>query len=351
VNTVKLALCLCVVTTGLLAARAPAHAQAIDAPNIAGGDDMPWNRGVDAETRSAARAIFLEGNRLFKIPLFSQAVEKYNEALAKWQHPAFHFNLALTEINLGQYLEARDSLLRAVQYGPAPLRQDRYDEAKKQLVEVEKHLGRVRVTCDIPGVEVTLDGAKVLIGPGERVAWVVPRAHDLTATKSAYRAQEVHVTVAAGATENVAMSPHKLIEDRPWAVWKPWAVVMTGAAIVAAGGVFHALSAHEFAQYDDGFSRLTCAALGCTEMQIRDPNQNGSPQLGARLDRARLEQRIAVGSYVAGGAAIAAGVYLVYRNQPHITEQDGPPPGEPRGVAVTPVVAPDMLGVLVTMRR
>src|SRR3954466_15049354 len=113
----------------------------LDAPNIAGSDDMPWNRGVAVATRSQAREVFLEGNRLFKIPLFSQAVEKYGEALDKWKHPAFYFNLAIAELNLGQYLEARDHLVRAMAYGADPLRADRFDEAKKQLVEVERHLG------------------------------------------------------------------------------------------------------------------------------------------------------------------------------------------------------------------
>lgn len=348
-----LAIALCLATCGLAAARAPAHAQALDAPNIAGRDDMPWNRGVPADTRTAAREVFLEGNRLFKIPLFSQAVEKYGEAIAKWKHPAFYFNLALTLINLGRYLEARDSLVRATEYGAEPLREDRYEEARKQLVEVEKHLGRIRVTCEIPGVEVMLDGARLMVGPGERVVWVTPQAHDLIAKKAAYRTQDAHVDVKAGAIAAVVMAPRKLIEDRPWAVWKPWAVVGAGVAIAAVGGALHALSARDFSKYDEGFVLLDCAPRGCTEAQIKDPalGQGGSPALSARLDRARLEQRIAVGSYLAGGAAIAAGVYLVYRNQPHITEQDGLPPGELRGVAVAPIVSPDMLGVLVTMRR
>ncbi len=140
-----------VIVCGLVATRAPLHAQVVDAPNIAGSDDMPWNKGVNAQTRTAARETFLEGNRLFKIPLFSQAVEKYTEALEKWKHPAFYFNLAIAQINLSQYLEARENLEEALKYGPDPLREDRFQEAKKQLVEVEHHLGRIRVRCPTPG--------------------------------------------------------------------------------------------------------------------------------------------------------------------------------------------------------
>ena len=48
--------------------------------------------------------VFLEGNRLFKIPLFTRAAEKYIAAIEKWTHPALYFNLALTQLNLGQDL-------------------------------------------------------------------------------------------------------------------------------------------------------------------------------------------------------------------------------------------------------
>src|SRR5262249_6247558 len=144
---------------------------------IAGSEDMPWNHGVAQATRAEAREVFLEGNRLFKIPLFSQAVEKYAKALEKWKHPAFYFNLAIAEMNLGQYLEARDHLTRAIQYGSEPLRADRFAEAKKQLVEVEHHLGRIHVRCPTRDAEVTLDGVTQFTGPGDRDIWVTPRAH------------------------------------------------------------------------------------------------------------------------------------------------------------------------------
>jgi hypothetical protein len=66
------------------------------------------------------------------------------------------------------------------------------------------------------------------------------------------------------------------------------------------------------------------------------------------LSRARLEQKIAVGGYIAGGAALAAGVVLVYLNRPHLTEHEGTDP-HATGIAVFPMVSADMLGALVTV--
>jgi tetratricopeptide (TPR) repeat protein len=328
----------CLVVTG-----GQVHAQAADAPNIAGGEEMPWNRGVTVETRIAAREAFLEGNRLFKVPLFSQAVLKYAEALSQWKHPAFYFNLALAEINLGQYVEAREDLERALKYGEEPLRADRFREAQTQLVEVQRHLGRIRVSCPTPGAEIALDGAVLFTGPGEREVWVKAQAHEVAAKKPEYGAQSRRVTVVPGARETVELTLHKLIEDRPWAVWKPWAVVGTGVGLAAASGVLQALSARDYNAYDRGFLQLPCAMDGCTEQQI-------GGRLNARLRRARLEKQIAFGGYVAAGVALASGVVLLYMNQPHLREQQEED-ANPRatGVAVAPVVSVDMLGVSVTV--
>src|SRR4029079_3372530 len=158
-----------------------------------------------------------------------------------------------------QWLEAREDLEQAMKYGPAPLRADRFEAAKKQLVEVERHLGRIRVSCPTPGAEVTLDAVTLFTGPGEREVWVTARAHEVTAKKPEYAPQARRVTAAPGAQESVELSLRKLVEDRPWATWKPWAVVGAGAAVAAASGVVHAFSARKFHDYDNKFLALPCA--------------------------------------------------------------------------------------------
>jgi hypothetical protein len=334
----------CAVIAGLATAPTRAHAEPADAPNIAGNENMPWNKGVPQDVRATAREAFLEGNRLFKIPVFSRAVEKYAEAIDRWKHPAFYFNLAIAQINLGAWLEARDNLERAMKYGPEPLRADRFEEARKQLIEVEHHLGRIRVSCPTQGAEVRLDGVALFNGPGQREVWVAAQPHEVTAKKPEYATQARQVAVAPGAQEAVDLSLRKLVEDRPWATWKPWLVVGTGIAVAAAAGVVHGFSAHDFNTFDAGFAKLGCAATGCSQQQI----DQGDPHLSSRLNRARLEQRIAVGGYIAGGAIIAAGAVLVYMNRPHLMERDDTSSG---GVTVVPVLSSGMTGVAVTVSR
>jgi len=346
VKTVNVSIFVGVLLCGVVAGSAPLHAQAVDEPNMAGGENMPWNKGVAEETRTAARAVFLEGNRLFKIPLFSQAVEKYTEALEKWKHPAFYFNLALAQLNLGQEVEARNNLELTLKYGEEPLGAEQFQEAKKQLQEVEGQLGRIRITCKTPGAEVTLDGVTLFTGPSSYEGWAKAQAHEITAKRQGYLAEARRVTVSPGKLQDVALKLVTLSEaadtGRRWAAWKPWAVVAAGAAVAAAGGVIQTQSSRNFNTYDDQFLALPCAKIhGCTDTEI-------GPDLTSRLALAKHEQQIAVGGYIAGGSVIAAGIVLLYMNRPRLVEQGATRPPS-ASVAVVPAVSPDTLGILVSV--
>ncbi len=143
--------------------------------------------------------MFLEGNRLFKIPLFAQAVEKYTEAIGKWRHPAFYFNLALAQLNLGQDVEAQRqprgghaARRGAAGRGRAPggqeaARRDRAPPgpARGELPDARRggHAGRRGAAHS---------------GPGRREVWVKARAHEITAKQSEYVIQSKRVTVGPG---------------------------------------------------------------------------------------------------------------------------------------------------------
>jgi hypothetical protein len=80
---------------------------------------------------------------------------------------------------------------------------------------------------------------------------------------------------------------------------------------------------------------------GCTKANIPS-------DLNAQLSLATRQQQVAVGSYIAGGSVIAAGVVLLYLNRPRLVEQ-GATSSLARSVAVVPTVSVDMLGVLVSV--
>jgi len=342
-----------VVVVGLISGRTPLHAQSTIAPSVVGSDDKPWNQGVPIETRETARALLLEGNRLFKVPLFARAAEQYTAAVGKWKHPAFYFNLALAQLNLGLEVEAHESLEQAIRYGEEPLGAEEFKVAQEQLQQVEHQLGRIRVTCQTEGAEVTLDGVTLFTGPGSHQGWVKAKAHEITAKKPDYLSEARRVTVSPGELKNLQLKLITLSEaadaGRRWVTWKPWTVVAAGLAVSAAGGVLHTLSSRNFHAYDDKFLQLPCAnmpdpkAPGCATAQIPST-------LNTQLSRATQEQKVAVGSYIVGGSLVAAGAMLLYLNRPHLVEQEAT--NSPTGrVAVVPTLSADMLGILLTVSR
>lgn len=319
---------------------APAHAQTADVETRPAGDaDAAWNRGVPLATREAARQKFLEGNRLFRVPLFARAAEHYRAALASWEHPAFHFNLALALLNLGADLEARAALERALAHGAGPIGTDQLAEGRKQLRDLEARLGRIEVAVTTPGARVSIDGAAVLVGPGRYAGWVAAGEHEVAANKPHHVAEVRRVAVSAGELEQVSLALITVDEaadaGRRWANWRPWTAVIAGAAVAATGGVLHALAARDFEAYDRDFSKLPCSIGGCARGDIPAP-------LRDQLDGAHRTQQIAVGAYIAGGALLATGAVLLYLNRPRLLESER--------VAVVPAVSRDLVGVLVEVR-
>jgi tetratricopeptide (TPR) repeat protein len=337
------------VVAGALAHRAaPLQAQPATEAIEIGGEDRPWNQGVAVEVRDAARALFLKGNELFQIPLFAQAAEHYTAALARWKHPAFYFNLALAQLNLGQVVEAHDNLEQALRHGEQPLGAKRFQIARKQFQEVERQLGQIRVTCATDGAEVTLDGVALFTGPGSYQGWVKAKAHEVTAKRPDYLSEAHRMTVAQGEIKSLELRLITLSEaaeaGRRWAIWKPWAVIAAGGAVAAAGGVLNALSSRSFNDFDTRFSSLPCAAMpphACTRAETPS-------DLTSLLNRATREQQVAIAGYVVGGGLIVTGAVLLYMNRARLLEQ--PETSSPVGrVAVVPTVSADALGVLVTV--
>lgn len=221
----------------------------------------------------------------------------------------FHFEAAIAQLKLDRDVEAHESLERALRYGEEALGAEQFRETQKQLGEVERRLGRIRVSCQLEGAEVTLDGARLLTCPGRYEGWVKARDHELVARRPGDPLEVRRVTVSAGELRNVELSLTTSTVAPPagrrWPAWMPWTVVAAGGAATVAGGVLQVLALRNFRAYDEQFQQLDCWVgpgdlRGCRETEI-------PPTLNHRLERAELQKRLGVGSYVVGGSLMAAG--------------------------------------------
>lgn len=320
--TVRLAVSILVAVAALAALAAPVAAQEQPAPR-------PWAEGVSEEKQALALRAYEAGNAEFVESRFAQALVKYREAIAHWDHPAIRFNMAVCLINLEQPLEAREALERALAYGEAPLGPDVHQQALTYKRLLDGRLAHVTIRSDEAGADVTLDGVLLFRAPGSSALWLEPGEHQVVATQAGYLTYSETLSLGPGATVelDVRLVPFTSTTrtTRRWKPWKPYAVAGAGLLVAGAGGIAYALAARDYNRYDDEI-RAACPR-GC--------NADQTAALGdvhAIKNRADSERTAAVSLFVIGGALAVAGGVGLYLNQP-------------RTEVISPIVAPGMIGV------
>ena len=337
----------------LLLATAVAHAQSADPEandGLAAGSDAasgtlsrPWVQGVPIEVRVEANRIFLEGNELMREGLFVQAAEKYRAALALWDHPGFHYNLAIAQINLDQPIAAYESLQRAVRHGAAPFGEDKLEQAESFLTLLRNQLAHVEVACDEPGAVVTLDGKLLFTAPGRVQIVTLPGGHQLMADQPGRLPDTRQIVLAPGQRARFSLAPRipdQLVTERRWPAWRPWAVTAAGLAVVAGGAALEWRAGVLFARHDAEAGRLCLGQAGCAAEAI-------PAGLHRQLERAERWQRGAHAVYAVGGVALASGVVLLYLNRDRPVRRRGRL--EAPRVSLSPVLAPQVVGLSVSV--
>lgn len=119
--------------------------------------------------------------------------------------------------------------------------------------------------------------------------------------------------------------------ERRWSAWIPWATVGAGAALGLVGLALKVAAESTIDDFDDEIARA-CPA-GCSEASL--------PEAVRGLEsRAGTEDALAMTSFVAGGAGIAAGIVLLILNQPQRVEFNS----EGQRVSLSPRLAPGSYG-------
>jgi hypothetical protein len=272
-------------------------------------DETPWSKNVPVEKREQAHRLLAEGNDLFVQNKHREALVKYEEAIAAWDHPAIRFNMVRALIALDRPLEAYDNLEKALAYGKQPLA-ELHAEALNYQRLLEGQIAEIEVSCGQQGVKVRLDGEAFLDCPGTKVVRTKPGAHAVVGTREGYLTHTSDVVALPGKREPVKVTLASLEDSRVtrtrWAVWKPWAVVGGGVAIAGLGVLFNLDASSKMDSFAQEVSTL-CGRSGCAEL----------PSSLASLESSAIrENRIAIGLYAVGGAVIIGGVVAVISNRP-----------------------------------
>jgi hypothetical protein len=326
-----------------------AAAQTTDLEPAAPGPEGPWSKGVPEEARRAADALFKEGNALLKESVFLSAAARYREALARWDHPNIHYNLALALMTLDQPVETSQHLEAAMKYGPAPLQQERYEHARNYLRLLEQQLVPLTVRCQVPGARVELNGQLLFDPPGQHQALVRAGRHTLVASREGYVTNRLVRNLEGGQPAVVDLELKTLEqltqEQRRWPAWIPWSVIGAGVAVVAVGGGYQYAGLQKVDEVNRE-SKVRCPT-GCA-VEPADLAQTRSEGL--------KQQQVAVGAYVAGGVLLGVGAVLAVFNRservvrPYESDAPADAPRKAATFEVIPVLDRDAPGLVALVR-
>ncbi|WP_224248333.1 hypothetical protein [Hyalangium gracile] len=259
------------------------------------------------EARQSSRRLFLEGISLSQNGIFAQAVERYQQALQHWDHPAIHYNMAMALQNLNMPIELHAHLTAALRYDGKPLDEGKQKRARQLKTLVEQQLAQLEIICDVPGATVTTGEEILCHSPAHLTRWVLPAEYTFVARKEGYSSELNTRRRTLRRGENLTLHFRMYTDDelkrgeRWLPVWAPWAVLGGGAAFAMGGGWLYT-RAHDSHQRFDKAIR-DCG--GCLP----------APEISALRVRGDQLQRGATGAYIAGGAALLTGLVLLYANQ------------------------------------
>lgn len=291
----------------------------------------PWAKGVAAAEQARALELYMLGNGEFAESRFAQALAKYRAAIAHWDHPAIHFNMAVCLINLGQPTDARQHLEKSLAYGPPALGAEAHAQAITYRKLLDAQLTHLTVRCAEPDALVTLDGKLLFAGPGTATRYLLPGEHQVVAAKPGLQADLQTLTLSAGVPAAIELRPQIARSASPqmvrrWPTWQPWSVLGGGGAIIGIGAIAYFVAKNDFAAYDRGVEQHCPSGCSAAMLAMR-------PALARTKDRAELEQVAAFSLFSAGGTAVLAGVIGLFLNQPRVR------PTKPSRVAITPVLS------------
>ncbi|MBX3160205.1 MAG: hypothetical protein KF773_29835 [Deltaproteobacteria bacterium] len=330
-------------------------------PNLPAGETTsPWAAGVSAEQKAMAFQKFEEANLKLNDGSVKQAVALYREALAHWNHPAIHYNLALALVSLDLPIEIEASLLEAVKYGEAPLEKAQFEHAKEYLLLIQKQIAEVEVSCDKMGAEVLLDGQPLFTvkpgAPNRYAGKVKIGKHTFVAKKTGYNAQIEAPFIGPGENFRINLKLYTSDELTRYKrrfdqKWMPFAVIGGGVALALGGGLMQLSANSSFKEFDDKIARCNADTMGgnrgCMDTSLDDLKKSGN-----------TKRSIGYVGYGVGAGAIAVGALLLYlnREQPYqitadqyIREQENKKSAT-GGVSVVPVISPEVAGAVVQGR-
>ena len=159
---------------------------------------------ADPQARTQAQRLLTEGSALYEKGDYAGALEKFNAAYAAYPSPKLLFNIGQADRDLSRPVEAMEAFEKflASETDASP---ETTADARNAVAELRDKLGQIRLDCETPGAEVSVDGRSVGLTPLPDLIWATPGRHLIAASHPNATPVIEKVDVTAGSVGTVTL--------------------------------------------------------------------------------------------------------------------------------------------------
>jgi len=161
--------------------------------------------GPDAADVDQARKHFGQGLKLYKDGDFDAALVQFERAYAVKSNYKVLYNIAQCYFELHQYVEARDTLSKYVKDGEGSLEPDRKAQVENDLNELQRRIAHLKLSVNVNGATVYIDGKKVGVTPLTSVVDVNEGQRTISVESTDHGTKQRVVRLAGGEEQAVTL--------------------------------------------------------------------------------------------------------------------------------------------------
>lgn len=128
---------------------------------LAADEAAPLSEPTAAADVERAREHFNQGLKLYRDGDFGAALVQFERAYASKPNYKVLYNIAQTCFQLRDYVEARNAMRRYLSEGGGDIDADRRQQATQDLADLERRIATIRLSVNVDGASVFVDGKRV----------------------------------------------------------------------------------------------------------------------------------------------------------------------------------------------
>jgi tetratricopeptide (TPR) repeat protein len=176
---------------------------------------------ADAEARRLAGVHFTNGVELFQDGEYDGALIEFRQAYDTSPNPMVLYNIGQTYLAMRRYVDADEAFHLYLERSGDSISEARAADIQQQLASLQRRIGTLRISVNVEGAEVLIDGAHIGVAPLDGPIRVDIGEHRVAARAEAHRPLQVTVMVGGGGQQDVALELVPTSRPEPVVIMAP----------------------------------------------------------------------------------------------------------------------------------